>query len=168
VVLVASQYTNTVSGAIPLSIPTSSTTTGYGSATAYGSAGAVTVTGTSTSTTTGSKTVYMPYAVRRADFGALYFARVRSSLGLYVRAADDSTRQRLQTNAGVSVVVVIQNTPAFNADILPGDILLQINDDRVYSQENYSELVQKYAGSRVRIRLDRAGRIVQKELTVLR
>ena len=81
VVLVSSQYTHTVTGAIPLTVPTTSTTTSSGSATAYGAGGSVTATGTGTSTTTGSQTVLMPYSVQRADFGAVYFARVKSRLG---------------------------------------------------------------------------------------
>lgn len=168
VVLVSSQYTHSVSGAIPLTIPTTSTTTSSGNATAYGASGSVTVSGTGTSTTTSSRTIVLPYTIARADFGALYFARTRSRLGLYVRALDDSTRLRLQTNSGVRVIVVIEKSPAFEADILPGDVLLDFNGDRVHSEESYSQLLDKYQGSTVILHLDRAGERVQKQVGILR
>lgn len=168
VVLVSSQYTHSVSAAIPLTIPTTSTTTSSGNATAYGASGSVTVSGTGTSTTTSSRTIMLPYTIARADFGALYFARTRSRLGLYVRALDDSTRLRLQTNSGVRVIVVIENSPAFEADVLPGDVLLDVNGDRVHSEESYSQLLDKYQGSTVILHLDRAGERVQKQVGILR
>lgn len=168
VVLVSSHYTNSVTGAVPFTVPTTSTTTTSGSATAYGSGGYATATGTSTSTTTGTQTTMIPYTIVRGDFNALYFARVRSRLGLLVLALDDATRVRLQSNFGVRVVVVVEGSPAFNAEVLPGDILLQVGDDRVSSPEQFTQLLNKYEGQRTTLRLDRGGQSVEKSVTLAR
>lgn len=166
VVLIAPRYTNTVSGAIPLSVPTTSTTTTTATATAVGSGGSATAFGTGTSTTTGSQTVMMPYSVARADYTALYFSRFRSRLGMNVVALDDPTRVRLQSNFGVRVLAVVEGSPAFDAEVLPGDILLQIGEDRVSSVDHFSQLLEKYQGRTVELRLDRGGREVKKTVTL--
>jgi C-terminal processing protease CtpA/Prc len=62
---------------------------------------------------------------------------------------------------------VVEGTPAFNADVLAGDILLQIADDRVAPQ-NYQGLISKYQGQRVVLRLERAGREIVKDVTLNR
>jgi hypothetical protein len=162
VVLVSSRYTNTATGAVPLAIPTTSTTTSSGTATAYGSGGSATAYGTGTSTTTGSQTVMMPYSIARADFNAQYFVRVRLRLGTYTLALDDSTRLRLQTNAGVRVVVVVTGSPAFGADILPGDILLQAGSVRIQSPDQFTQLLAQLPGPTVTIAIDRGGRRIEK------
>jgi hypothetical protein len=166
VVLVSSRYTNTVTGAVPLSIPTTSTTTSSGTATAYGSGGSVTAYGSGTSTTTSSQTVLMPYSIARADFNAQYFVHVRLRLGTYTLALDDSTRMRLQTNAGVRVVVVVTGSPAFGADILPGDILLQAGSVRIESPEQFTQLLGQLPGPNVTFLIDRSGRRIEKTLAL--
>jgi S1-C subfamily serine protease len=167
IVLVASRYTNTISGAVPLVMPTTSTTTSNGVATISGSGGTATVAGSISSTTQSSRTMMMPYSIARGDFTALYFVRVRTRLGLSVVPLDDSARLRLQTNSGVAVQVVVEGSPAFDADILPGDILLQIGSDRVRSVEHFSELIDRYEGRTVDLVLDRHGRDVRKSVRIL-
>ena len=168
VVLVASQYTHTVSGAVPLTLPTTSTTTASGTATVVGSGGSASIYGSGSATTYGSQTVVIPYSVDRADFAALYFVKTRMNLGLVVVPLEDSVRIRLQTNSGVRVLVVVEGTPAFGADVLPGDVLLQMGDDRVQSREHYSQLVDRYKGQHITLRLDRGGHQVLKEVTLSR
>lgn len=167
VVLVASQYTHTVSGAIPLSVPTTTTTTTTATATVVGSGGSATGYGTGTSTTYGNQTVILPYTVARGDFAALYFVRVRSRLGLFVVALDDSTRRRIQSNFGVRVFVVVNGSPAFNADIIPGDIVTQFAGERVRSLEHFGQLLDASQGKTIEIVLDRSGREVRKTVTLL-
>ena len=168
VVLVASQYTHTVTGAVPLTLPTTSTTTASGSATVTGSGGTAQVYGTGSATTYGTQTVMVPYSVARADFAAMYFVRERFSLGLFVVPLEDSVRTRLQTNSGVRVVVVVEGTPAFAVDVLPGDIVLQMGDERVQSVEHFGQLVGRHRGQRVTLQLDRSGHQVIKEVTLSR
>lgn len=167
VILVASKYTHTVSGAVPLSVPQTTTSYSSGAATAYGSGGTVNVYGSGTTTTYGSQTVMMPYSVARSDFEALYFVKTKSRLGIAPQPVSDEARRRTQTNAGISVEVVTENTPAFAADVLPGDIVLSIGDDSIHSVEHFYQLLDKYQGQKPLFKINRDGVPVEKEIEIL-
>jgi hypothetical protein len=165
-VLVASKYTHTVSGAVPLTIPQTTTSYSTGTATAYGAGGTVNAYGSGTTTTYGSQTMMMPYSVARADFGALFFAKTKARLGIFPSAVDDTTRKILQTNAGISVLVVTEGTPAFAADVLPGDVLLAIGDDPVQSVESFYQLLDKYQGQSPVLKIARDGQRMEKRIEI--
>lgn len=167
VVLVASKYTHTVSGAVPLAIPQTTTSYSSGSATAYGSGGVVNAYGSGTTTTYGSQTMMMPYSVARSDFSAMFFAKTKARLGIYPRAVDDETQKRLQTNTGISVLVVSEGTPAFVADVLPGDVILGIGTDSVQSVEHFYKLLDKYQGQTTVFKIDRGGKHIEKNIEIL-
>lgn len=162
-VLISSRYTNTVSGAVPLSMPTTSTTT----TTVVGTVGSTPVTGTGVSTTSGTQTVMYPYSVDRADFNALYFVKVRVRLGIYVAPLDDAARQAIESNSGLRVRIVVEGSPAFDADILPGDILLAIQGERVASVERFQQLIRVRDGLPTEFTLHRGGRVITKTVTLL-
>jgi hypothetical protein len=166
VVLVASKYTHTVSGAVPLSIPQTTTSYSSGTATAYGSGGTVNAYGSGTTTTYSSQTVMMPYSVARSDFGARYFIKTKVRLGIFPEAVSDEARRRIQTNAGVSVKVVTENTPAFAADVLPGDIVLSIGADSIQSVEHFYQLLDKYQGQKPLFKINRDGALVEKQIEI--
>jgi hypothetical protein len=166
VVLVASQYTHTVSGAVPLSIPHTTTSYSSGTATAYGSGGTVNAYGSGTTTTYGSQTVVMPYSVARSDFGARYFAKVKSRLGITPNTISDEVRKRLQSNLGIAVVVVAEGSSAFAADVLPDDIVLSMGDDPVQSVEHFLQLLDKYEGQAPLFKIDRDGVRLDKQIHI--
>jgi len=170
VVLISSKYTHTVTGAMPLTLPNNSTSYSTGSATAYGAGGMVNAYGSGTTTTYGTQTVMMPYSIQRADFGAIYFAKTKSRLGLQFSQSaqiDIETRKRLGTNAGIKIFEIVEGSPAFKANVFPGDILLSIGDDEVDSQEEFVKLLDKYEGQSVTIKLYRDGKILKKNLKIL-
>jgi len=117
--------TSTITQTSTATVTTPTTTTSYstGTATAYGSRGPVTAYGSGTTTTYGSTTNYVPITVQRVDYGAVYFVKQRFGLGVFIRDLNDSERQDLQTNRGVAVRLVVDDTPAYNADILVGDVI---------------------------------------------
>jgi len=166
-VLVSSKHTNTVSGAMPLTIPQTTTSYSSGTATAYGAGGVVNAYGSGTTTTFGSQTMMMPYSIARSDFSALFFAKRKMRLGVYPRPVDDETRRRLQTNAGVSVLEVAEGSPAFAADILPGDVVLVIGTDSVQSVQHFSKLLDKYQGQTTVFSIDRDGKHIEKSIEIL-
>jgi hypothetical protein len=165
-VLVSSKYSHTVSGAVPITTPTTATSYTTGTATAYGRGGVVNAYGNST-TTYGTQTNMIPYSIERSEFGAVFLAKTKGRLGVLVAALDDATRKRLETNQGVIVQGVVEGTPAFAADIIPGDVLLKIGADAVQSPEHFTKsLLDKYQGQAVNILLDRNGKTVEKTVTL--
>lgn len=165
IVITASKYTNTVSGSAPVTVPKVTQTYSSGTATAYGSAGTINAYGAANTTTYGSNTIYVPYSIRRSDFIAVYFVKTKSVIGAYVEPLDDAAKKRLQSNAGVRVTIVIEDSPAFDANIIPGDILLTIDGQPIKSVENYQEYLQKLSGAPVQLTLYRDGKIIKKKLT---
>lgn len=167
IVLVSSQYSHTVSGAAPLTIPKTTTSYSSGSATAYGSGGVVNAYGSGTTTTYGSQTVMMPYSVDRSNFTAIYFVKVKFRVGMGVDSTDQETKQRLQSNSGVKVTSLIEGSPAYNADILINDIVLSIEGEKVSSPDNFVALIESLQGKTVSFKLDRDGETLTKEITIL-
>ena len=166
IVLVSSRFTHTITGAIPLVTPTTSTSYTSGTATANGPGGTVTAYGNATTTTYGTQTTMMPYTIARSDFEAVYFAKARQRTGMLMAPLDDATRKRIGTNAGVLVRLLVDGSPAFDADILPGDILLSMADNRVVSVEQYTQLLDRYEGQTVTFHFDRDGQGIDKTFRV--
>ena len=143
VLILNPQHTGSITSNIPLTTPTTTTAYTTGSATAYGAGGTVRAYGNSTTTTYGSNTTYIPMTVNRSDYGAVYFVKQRFHLGAFVRDLNDAERQELQTNQGVVVLTIVDDTPAFRADILPGDVILTIDDVRVSNQESFGRMTSE-------------------------
>ncbi len=161
-VLISAKFSHTVTGAIPITVPNTSTSYTSGSATAYGSGGSATAYGNSTTTTYGSSTSYVPYTVNRSDFNALYFIRVKARIGFIVEPLSDDVKRKFEKNSGVRVAVVVDGTAAFDADILPGDILFTFDGMPVRSVDHYQELLSTYSKDSVELGLNRDGRPLQK------
>ncbi len=162
VVIVDPNYTGSVTSQIPLTTPTSTTSYTNGSATAYGSGGSVTAYGNATTTTYGSKTTYIPMTVNRYDYGAVYFVKQKFVFGVHWRPLKDEERQLLQSNNGLYVDVVVNGTPAFRSDILPGDIIESINGQKVYDEKAASDLLALLKGQQVTVALYRDGHVITK------
>jgi C-terminal processing protease CtpA/Prc len=166
VVLLSSKYSHTNSGAIPLTMPTSTTSHTSSTATAYGSGGSATAYGNSTTTTYGTQTTMLPYSVDIANFGAIFFAKSKSRTGIFPMPLDDDTRKRLQSNRGIIVQVVAEGSTAYRSDILPGDVILSIADEPIDSVKTYSMLVNKYGGRTVKFHLNRDGKELDKDIEI--
>jgi membrane-associated protease RseP (regulator of RpoE activity) len=158
------KYTGSITSSVPLTTPTSTTTYSTGSATAYGAGGSVTAYGSGSSTTYGSQTTYVPMTVHRSDYGAVFFIKRSFILGVFVRDLNDSERQELQTNKGVFVRLVADNTPAFNADILVGDVVTAFDGVSVSNSTSFSELQRERRGKQVSVSLLRRGQRVDKQI----
>lgn len=166
VVLVASRQSHTAAGATPVAIPTTSTAYSTGMATAVGRTGTATAFGSGTTTTRGSQLVMVPYSVRYLDFGILFFAKQKQRVGIFPVPLDDETRRRLESNAGMRVEAVAEGSPAFDANVLPGDILLSIAGEPVSSLDGYLSIVKKYERKRVPFNFDRDGKRIDKQIEI--
>jgi hypothetical protein len=172
-VILQTTYSHTASGGMPLTIPNTSTAYTTGNATAYGAGGMVNAYGSSTTTTYGSQTVMMPYSIDRSNFFAAYYAKTKSNVGLLLDNAstiDTETRRRIGTNAGVKIVEVVEGSPAFGADVLPGDVLLSVGDEPIYSSEQYHEnggVIEKNLGKVAVFKVWRDGGIIEKQIQIL-
>ena len=84
VIVFESRYRNTVSGTIPLTLPTANTSYSSGTVSAFGAGGSASGTYSGTTTTYGTQTTYIPYSVDKYNQAALYFVRLeRTGFGAW-------------------------------------------------------------------------------------
>ena len=167
VLILNPRYTGSTTSAMPLTLPTTSTSYSSGTATAYGPGGVVNAYGSGSTTTYGTSTTMIPITVNRSDYGAAYFIKRKWGLGVLWRDLNDAERQELQSNKGVYVRVVVDNTPAYQADVLPGDIILAVDGQPVFNQQSISDLMRTRAGQSVTLSLYRRGARLEKSVRLL-
>lgn len=164
VLILNPKYTGSVTSAVPITTPTTTTSYSSGTATAYGPGGPVTAYGTGSTTTYGTTTNYIPMTVHRSDYGAVFFVKQRFEFGAFTRDLNDTERQELQTNRGAAIRLVVDASPAFNADILVGDIITSINDLPVTNSQHLITLLQERKGQLVSLSLLRRGQRIEKSV----
>ena len=164
VLILNPNYTGSVTSTIPIATPTTSTTYSSATATAYGRGGPITAYGSGTSTTYGTTTNYIPITVNRVDFGAVYFIKQKFGLGAFFRDLNDSERQDLQTNRGAVARLIVDGTPAFNADLLIGDVFTSIDEVQIANSQALSELLRERRGKMIVLSILRRGQFLQKKI----
>jgi len=168
-VIYYSKYTRTVSGNIPYTVQNpNQTKTSYGSGNIYGSGGSATYNSTTTTTVPGGYTTYeIPYSVDRHDFLATYWSKNnRIRFGTLVKDLPDDIKQGLERNKGAIVDIVVKNSPAFNADVLKGDILTKMDGQEIFDAKDFLNKLKTKSGERVEIEIIRNGslRVIQVKL----
>ncbi len=164
-VIVYRQYTDTLSGSMPLTLP--DTQTSYHSGSIYGSGGGF-ATFSGTSTTYGTQTTYVPYHVRRYDYLATYWIKFKPSrLGIHFDDLTPELRDKIESNKGIYVVAVVKNSPAFNADLLRNDIIRKFNDIDVNDVAHFSKLLSEYIESNIRLEIIRNGKFIIKNILLV-
>ncbi|MBT6338042.1 MAG: PDZ domain-containing protein, partial [Desulfobacula sp.] len=157
--------TNTVSGAMPLTLPDTTTTNTSIYGNVYGSGGSANFLGSGTSTTYGTKTTYIPYSVRRSDYYASYWIKGKPpTFGLIETEIKAETRKLIGTNKGVIAYAIVAKSPAFYADIFKGDILLKIGNVDIYDFKTYMNALGKYGGQKVDVHIYRDGKVIVKNI----
>lgn len=73
----------------------------------------------------------------------------KGSLGVAVSALtkEEKTKRKIKTN-GVKVEKVLANSPAENAGLLTGDIIISVNGKNIESPTSLQSIIQKYEGDK--------------------
>jgi serine protease Do len=97
-----------------------------------------------TATTYGTTVVPMTSVQSRYDQTAVFFARIvkKFRFGLSVIPLTPELQQKYERNTGALVEIVFENTPAFSANILPGDIIIEIDGQTVDSAAKAFDLMR--------------------------
>jgi hypothetical protein len=111
------------------------------------------------------RTTYVPTNTDYYDYAATYWAKSKPPIfGVIVRSLSDSEKVATQSNRGVVVRAVINDSPAFNADILRGDIITSFGGQQISGPDQFFQAVLAGAGKEIVVRILRAGE--QKTFTV--
>lgn len=167
VVFYSVKYLGSQQTTVPITTPDVRTTYSSGTATAYGAGGPVTAYGTGTSTTYGTQTTYIPITTHRHEYVAAYLAKFRYRLGAYCKDLPDEVRQKMGSNSGCLVSSVIDGSPAFNADLLVGDVIVLADGLRVAGQEGYQAWVDKMPVGKSTLSIWRPSGVVIKTVDLL-
>jgi hypothetical protein len=116
-----------------------------------------TYSGTSTTTTPGSfQTQYTPYQIPIYSQGALFWRKLKTGVfGAYVAPIPDDLRTQLQRNTGALITTVVDDGPAFKANLLRGDVIIQLADKPVATPNELLDQLLANAGQTVPITLIR-------------
>lgn len=151
VVVSSSKFTNSTLSSIPITTPQTTTSyTPFGTINSYG-----------------TQTTFVPFAIEKSDFNAVFLIKYKARIGLYLAPLDDSSRQKIESNYGVMVSTVIEGTPAFDIGIIPGDILTSVDGVSVRSVEHFRELT-KNSNNGIEFTLYRNGRYLTKVVSIPR
>lgn len=163
-VIVSTRLASSQTSMLPLTLPSTTTTTTNGSASISGPGGSAQGTYSGTSTTYGTSTAYIPYTASRFDKLAIYFKEIPpKGTGLKVRDLTNEEMLALGTRHAFAVVFVRDGSPAFDADIFPGDIVTQVNGDRA-TAENWRKAIN--GPQPMKVRLIRQGSPIDIDMTV--
>ena len=175
VVLFSAEFSHTEQGVAPVfsyQPGTTSTTTQQGTvrANAFGSGGYAygsgNYSGTATTTTQGTlQTQYVPYQRQIHEYGATFWKRMKTGvLGLRLGPIPDNLKATLERNTGGYVRAVTEGSPAFKANILRGDVLVQIADKSFATVEEFMAILPTYAGQKTVIKILRGSRTLDIEV----
>jgi hypothetical protein len=172
VVLLYSRYRNTETGALPYTTKEPDMiATQSSQGTIQGSVNGVPsfsgrYSGTATTRIAGSyHTDWIPYSVDRYDYLATFWVKTRPQM-LGVRTADltDDLRRQIGTNRGVVIVAVVKESPAFNANMMRGDVITKVDGHVISDAQTFRPTLSPYAGQEVVFETYRDG--VRREVSV--
>lgn len=152
IVLVSSQYTNTLTTTSTLLLPDNKTTYHSGTAsgnTSYNSAyggylgnSNTNVNYSGTSTTYGTKAIPITSHQNRYDQKAVYFVKStkKHKFGIHFKDPTPEQRAIFERNTGVIVDVVYEDSPAFYSNVMVGDLIISADDSLVINTKQAKEL----------------------------
>jgi|SaaInlStandDraft_6_1057023.scaffolds.fasta_scaffold66736_1 hypothetical protein len=157
------EYTHANKGVVPITTPGTQTTYHSGSVyNSYGGYGSY----NGSSTTYGSTTNYIPYNVSMYDHFAIYCAkRTEGSFGVRIDDVPDEFKKKHETNSGVLVTTIIDDSVAFNNDIMEGDIIYKVEGTLV-TPRNLSGVLDKFGGKDFKMELFRKGKFIFKNVHI--
>jgi hypothetical protein len=170
VVMVMHKFVNTTTESLPMSeyIPGQVTQNSEQTVIDDGKGKPKVVERYSTTVTEGEyHTTYVEQSTDYYDYSATYWAKAKPPVfGVHVKALDDATKSELGTNKGVLVRLAVKNSPAYEADILRGDVLLSFGGTEVRDPDQFFTLVKKYEGKKVPVLIYRSGQNLSVDVTL--
>lgn len=105
------------------------------------------------------QTNYMTYTENWYHQHAIFFTRrvQPPSLGALPRDLTGEERKKIGSNVGVIVICCVRGTPAWNAGLVPDDVIVSLAGQGVSDVEGLRKLVQQNAGKTVALEYLRNG-----------
>jgi serine protease Do len=160
-VLIKNKYPDTVSGSIPLELPATQMSTSSRS----GSAGGYSYSYSSNNRTITTKTYNKAFNKSKFDYIALYFVENGPlKLGIQMIDIPLDVRKTLKRNRGAFVQYVKNDSPAFYANIVPGDIIVKVNDIEINNRKQLAEVIRDCKGIGTKFKIIRDNVVITKNI----
>jgi len=111
----------------------------------------------------------VPITFHNYDVGAFYFSKIRPEkigFGIVHRFMTPQEVQQIGTNKAAVVEFVRRGSAAFDADLLPGDVVLSIAGQDFSNKEKMDQVKTDYVGQTVPMELVRDGKRMTLPITV--
>jgi hypothetical protein len=101
-------------------------------------------------TSRGPETVYVPKQVDYYEHSATYWRKLEKPVfGAFVQDLSDDQKQKLQSNHGLVVRAVMTDSPAHDADLLKGDIIVKLDGQPAPSAQKFYAETHAKAGQQI-------------------
>lgn len=163
IALYTSKYQQTVSGVRGVPNYTPGTTTNINTAGTVGGFGGVPYSQNSTVTTPGRVGVsYVPYQANVYSQTVLYWRKMQPRpFGANFQKTDEDWRKKHGRNFGVVCKFVINDSPAYKANLFSGDIVLRVNAVEIANEEQMMKVIEDNLGKSISLDIDREGKEMQ-------
>jgi len=151
-----------------------SVTYSSGNINSYASSGGVAARGTTnyqasstTRTAPSTTSTLVPISVARYQFDATFWKKSKPPiLGVNSDYIPNEVRQSIGRSSGAFLKLIIDDSPAFRANLLPGDVIVQLGDTIIETPLDLNAAVAANAGRTVQLRLIRSNteKLVQVRL----
>lgn len=87
----------------------------------------------------------------RSDFNVIFLSKSNEKLRIGIRPADLSTEQKksLERNTGVYLPIIVEDTPAYFANVIAGDVLIEVNGTAIKYLKHLKLLLEnKYSNTK--------------------
>lgn len=140
--------TSTTSGVVNATVSNNRGGSAYGSAV---------YSGQSTTQSSGTYSTQMiPVTVNRYEWEAMFWRKAKPSMfGAKCDNLTDELKKMHQRNSGLQVEFVRDDSPAFHANILPGDIIIAVGDVESLTTRNFADSISRHAGQQTAVKIIR-------------
>jgi hypothetical protein len=109
----------------------------------------------------------LPSTIDRFDQVDFFLAdSPRRGIGLSGRPLKPDEAALLGTNKGVFILAVRRGSPAFNADVLPEDVVTTVNGNAVYDVAMFKAAVIASYGTTATLHIVRGGKPIMKQVSL--
>jgi hypothetical protein len=149
-------YRTTTTSSVPITTPTMSTT--YGGGTVYGNTGTANWSGTATTYGTQTTVVNVPRHVYSGEAAFLTKVNAPPVFGIYYRRLTGEEQSASGVVDGLAIDVVVRDSPAAKAGLLPGDVVTQLDGTTITSDSaRNGEALKNAEGRSVEVAFVRRG-----------
>jgi S1-C subfamily serine protease len=85
-------------------------------------------------------------------------------LGIHFEDLTDELRKKVESNKGVYIIAVIKGSPAFNADLLKGDIIRKLNNIEIIDKNHLINLIAENKEQRIELEIFRNEKTIIKQV----